>query len=371
MGSFVHDLNNRLSVIRSATELVSIELPEAHPSQTDLRTIRDVLAETTRLVGEFAATARSTPHDRGPIPLTDILKGLEPSLRRLAGRRVELVIDRCADPVQVAMSTAACEEAILQLTANAIEASPPGGKVRIGVSNTSESTVLLTIEDHGPGIDALLRDHLFEPFRTSKEPAIHPGLGLSTVRALVDHVGGRVTFDSCLAGGAIFRIEIPKAKEQRMTASHPPVQTNGAPLSLLVLDDEEPVRRLLVRLLVREGYSVVDSATLDQALERAKGMERLDVWVTDANVDGKDATFSVSKVRALHPTVAVVLVSGREPDNDRMEELAEQGVRFLQKPFTPAELREAIDTALRHGSATSAVVPLVSEGLVQTDRRAP
>jgi signal transduction histidine kinase/ActR/RegA family two-component response regulator len=371
LSSWNHDLNNRLSVIRSATELISLELPEAHPSQSDLRTIRDVLAETTRLISEFATNGRSSPTDRSPSALTDLLRGLEPSLRRLAGRRVEVILDLGLVPLQVTLSPSAIEEVVLQLAANAIEATSPGGKVRIAVSNASEATVLLTVEDHGPGIDAPLRDHLFEPFRTNKEPATHPGLGLATVQALVEHVGGRITYDSDPHGGAIFRIQLPKAKEQRMTASLPPVQTNGAPLSLLVLDDEEPVRRLLVRLLLREGYTVADAATLDEAIERAKGMERLDVWVTDANVDGKDATFSVAKIRAFHPTVAVVLVSGREPDADRMEELSQQGVRFLQKPFTPAELREAIDTALRHGSATSAVVPLASEALAHTDRRAP
>jgi signal transduction histidine kinase/ActR/RegA family two-component response regulator len=371
ISSLVHDLNNRLSVVRSAAELISLELPEGHPTQADLDTIRDVVEETSQLVGELAASGRTAQRERGPTPIVDLVKRLAPSLKRLSGRRVDFVFELSDEPLQVTLSPAATEEVILQLAANAIEATPQGGKVRIVVSPHSTETVLLTVEDHGRGIDSLLRAHLFEPFQTSKESTGHPGLGLLTVRALVEDVGGRIDLDSRSEAGAIFRVQLPKAKEQRMTASHPPIQTNGSPLNLLVLDDEEPVRRLLVRLLVREGYSVVDAATLDDAINRAKGMERLDVWVTDANVDGKDATFSVSKIRAIHPAAAVVLVSGREPDVDRMEELSQQGVRFLQKPFTPTELREAIDTALRHGSATSGVVPLASEALAHTDRRAP
>lgn len=125
---------------------------------------------------------------------------------------------------------------------------------------------------------------------------------------------------------------------------------------LLVLDDEASVRKLMVRILAREGYEIRETSTVDEAYDAATSLERLDVWVTDANVDGSDASLHVERFRAIHPQLAVVLVSGCDPEAERHAVLTQQGVIFLAKPFTPAQLREAVDLSLRRGSTTSAVV---------------
>lgn len=131
--------------------------------------------------------------------------------------------------------------------------------------------------------------------------------------------------------------------------------------NLLVLDDETSVRKLLVRLLARLGYEVHETSTVADALEMAQSLERLDVWVTDAHVEGEDASREVERFRRLHPHLAIVLVSGCEPEFERAAELDRQGVVFLAKPFSPAQLQESVDTALRHGVATSTVVPIAAE----------
>jgi DNA-binding response OmpR family regulator len=142
----------------------------------------------------------------------------------------------------------------------------------------------------------------------------------------------------------------------------PSAESPSSKPNLLVLDDEESVRKLLVRLLSRGGYQIHESATIDQAYAKASELDRLDVWVTDAHVEGGDATLEVERFRAIHPHLAVVLVSGCEPDPDRLTLLNQLGVMFVAKPFTPAQLNEAIGAALRHGSATSTVVPILTEG---------
>ncbi len=131
--------------------------------------------------------------------------------------------------------------------------------------------------------------------------------------------------------------------------------------NLLVLDDEASVRKLLVRLLARDGYAVHETATIADAFAVAQSLERLDVWVTDAHVDESDASREVERFRALHPHLAVVLVSGCDPDIDRAETLERLGVIFLAKPFSPAQLHDAVDVALRHGVASSTTVPLIAE----------
>jgi two-component system OmpR family response regulator/two-component system phosphate regulon response regulator OmpR len=130
------------------------------------------------------------------------------------------------------------------------------------------------------------------------------------------------------------------------------------------LDDETSVRKLLVRLLAREGYAIHETATLAEAYEVASSLERLDVWVTDAHVEDRDASREVERFRALNPHLAVVLVSGCEPDCDRADELNQLGVVFLAKPFTPVQLHEAVDVALRHGMAASTTVPLNADAAV-------
>lgn len=125
---------------------------------------------------------------------------------------------------------------------------------------------------------------------------------------------------------------------------------------LLVLDDEASVRKLIVRILARDGYEIHETSTIAEAHAAAQSLARLDVWVTDANVDGSDASLEVERFRALHPNLAVVLVSGCDPEADRHAILTQLGVIFLAKPFTPVQLREAVDLSLRRGSTTSAVV---------------
>jgi len=137
--------------------------------------------------------------------------------------------------------------------------------------------------------------------------------------------------------------------------------------NLLVLDDEISVRKLLVRLLTKLDYNVHETATIDEAYVVAHSVERLDVWVTDAHVENRDASLEVERFRELHPHLAVVLVSGCEPNCDRADILEELGVVFLAKPFSPADLIGAVDNALRHGLASSTTVPLnVALGAAQT-----
>jgi CheY-like chemotaxis protein len=134
------------------------------------------------------------------------------------------------------------------------------------------------------------------------------------------------------------------------------VQKDSMP-HLLVLDDEVSVRKLIVRILSRENdYIIHETSTVGQAYEAAQGLGRLDVWVTDANVDGSDATLEVQRFRTLHPQLAIVLVSGCEPEVDRRALLSDLGVIFLAKPFSPVQLRQAVDLAQRRGNSNSAVV---------------
>jgi CheY-like chemotaxis protein len=368
--SLVHDLNNLLFVVRSGTDLVAMALPDDHESQQDLKAIRDAANQATSLSAEMLALSKANPATDGPCLPVEVLPSMEPMLRRLVGRQTTLDLDFPTESALIGISPSDWQQLLLNLVLNASQAVGRGGKIRVAVSNGSQDTVVLTVEDNGSGIELESGRHLFEPFFTTKSSQGCAGLGLSTVKALVERAGGHIDVKSSPRTGTRVTVQLPTIKDSRMSADTPSVQPNGNAPKLLVLDDEEQVRRLMVRLLTREGYCILEAAALQEAIDKAKATDRLDVWVTDANVDGTDATTAVDAMRQLHPNVAIVLVSGREPDEDKMDILHQQGVTFLAKPFTPAELRQSIDQAYRHGLATSVVVPLASDSVSIAERQA-
>lgn len=357
--SITHDTNNLLSVIRGATDLVAFGLGDDHPAHDDLNAIREATSQLTELNRQLLAWSRSNQAAGEPMCVSEAVQLLKPALQRLVGRKIALTFDVDDIEEQTALSPQDFSQIVIQLVLNAKDATGADGKIRVAVSSGAKDTVLLVVEDNGIGITPTLKDRIFEPFFTTKAEHQHPGLGLSSVKALVERVGGSIKIASSLhESGTHISVYLPKAKDLSMTANDPTRFPQGTAPHLLVLDDEETVRRLLVRLLTRDGYDITEAATLPAALQKASCAKRLDVWVTDANVEGTDATTGVVAMRELHPNIAIVLISGREPDADRMEVLTAQGVRFLAKPFAPAELRAAIDEACQHGSATSAVVAL-------------
>jgi signal transduction histidine kinase/CheY-like chemotaxis protein len=367
-GSYVHDLNNLLFVVRSGTDLAALALPEDHETQSDLKAIRDAANQAATLSSEMLALSRPTNATESSCSPTETIRTIEKSLRRLTGRHITLDLDLSPESLIIGIPAIDWQQIVLNLVLNASQALGREGKIRIAVTNETTDTVLLTVEDNGPGIPSEYQQQLFEPFFTTNSTQGRVGLGLSTVKSIVESAGGRIEIETSSDSGTRIIVRLPKVKENRMSSNTPSVPPNGNDARLLVLDDEDQVRRLMVRLLTREGYHVDEAATLRSALEKAKETARLDVWVTDANVGGTDATSAISEMRRMHPNVAIVLVSGREPDDEQMEILQNEGVTFLAKPFTPAELRQSIDQAYRHGLATSTVVPLASESASLSDR---
>ena len=357
-GSLTHDLNNRLSVIRSGAELVSLALPQGHESQPDLLAISEATNDATALTSEILTLSRPLACSNGLTSVTAALEQLKPHLRRIADRQATLDLSLSPQELAVKMSALDLQQVVLQLATNAVEAVDRGGRIRIAVSAATDSTVRLLVEDNGHGIAPDITKRVFEPFFTTKKTATNRGLGLSTVQAVVERAQGRVDILRSDPSGTTVCVELPKAKEAKMTPTNEAYRDDRTTPQLLVLDDEEPVRRLLVRLLGREGYIISEASNLDEALTKARALDRLDVWVTDANVNGVDATTAIATMRQRHPSLAIVLVSGAEPDSKHMAQLTADGVRYLAKPFTPADLRKAIEEAYQQVSATSVVVPL-------------
>jgi two-component system cell cycle sensor histidine kinase/response regulator CckA len=368
--SYIHDLNNLLFVVRSGTDLVVLSLPEDHAVQPDLKSIRDATAQATAIASEMLTVSRTPAPTADFVSATETLQGMERIIRRILGRLTTLTLDLPTDSTEVDLDLVEFQQIVLNLVVNAAEAVKRDGKIVISVRNATQDFILLSVEDNGSGIEEEPIKNVFLPFFTTKSEHGCVGLGLSTVKSIVERVGGTIELSSHPETGTKVNVRLPKKKDSSMSADNPSGQPNGNAPTLLVLDDEEQVRRLMVRLLTRDGYNIVEAAELKDAIAKAKTTPRLDVWVTDANVDGTDATNYVTEMRELHPNVAIVLVSGREPEQDKMDELEKHGVTFLAKPFTPTELRQSIDQAYRRGLATSTVVSLSTDGNSVSERQA-
>jgi two-component system cell cycle sensor histidine kinase/response regulator CckA len=288
------------------------------------------------------------------VNLNAVILGLSEMLRRLLGDNIRLnnALDEnlgalCADPGQIG-------QVILNLALNARDAMTKGGILSIRTENIQVDDemgsrirglapgryISLTVSDSGIGMDLETQQHIFEPFYTTKPQGSGTGLGLATVFGVVEQSGGHIRFTSELNCGTTFWIDFPRV-EGSGTAHAPPKRAEilTGTETIMVVEDDELVRELVLVLLQRQGYKVLDVAQADQALAMCESYSsRIDLILTDllmpGEMDGRDLAEQVLKI---HPEIRVLLMSGYTTDA-MVVSGEKEGVPFLQKPFTQQEL---------------------------------
>ena len=308
------------------------------------------------------------------LDLNRVIQGVEEMLRRLIGEDVVLAIELTAEPAVVRVDAGQMEQVLVNLAVNARDAMPKGGRLTIrtsfvqdGVSRgTVEATapvgpmVLLSVADTGIGMDAHTQALAFEPFFTTKPAGIGTGLGLSTVHGIVHQSGGRVSISSALGEGTEFRILLP-----RVAQATPDDPRSVAPLAsfdgketVLVAEDQEPVRQIVRIWLERRGYRVLEAVDGRSGLEVAAAcVGGIDLLVTDVVMPNGSGSDLASSLRALQPDLPVIFVTGYTNDAVAQRGILEPGVRLLDKPLAEPVLlravREALDEARRARAGTA------------------
>ncbi len=343
-GSIAHDFNNLLSVMRTCTTLASEAIVAESPARAELDDVQEAISRGSGLTSQLLAFSRRDVVLPTRVEVGPLLRGAIGLARRLVGERVLVEVDVAHDVWAVHTGPSQLHQIVMNLAANARDAMPAGGTLRMSARNAPGSVVgdavLLCFTDTGSGIAAETQAHLFEPFFTTKAPGIGTGLGLATVLSVVKSLGGQIAVDSELGRGTEFRILIPRA-EVPIPAAVPRItkrRTSRIEPTVLVVDDDADVRSLMVRLLSQEGLQVISTGSAEGALAMAITLPELPVLVTDVSLPGKDGLWLAHRLLEQFPSMHVVLVSGFAPDPLATARLIGQGARFVQKPFTPGAL---------------------------------
>ncbi len=370
-GGIAHDFNNVLQVIINASEFLLASHKPTDPSFPDIMQIKTNAYRAASLVRQLLAFSRRQTLRPETLQLTDVLSDLQMMLKRAVGDKVALDMRHGRDLWPVKADLGQLEQVVVNLCVNARDAMPDGGKVGLRTRNVpagevpglgleqmpAADYVLLEVEDTGSGIAPEHLDKIFEPFFTTKEVGKGTGLGLSMVYGIVKQTGGFVYCDSTVGKGTTFRIFLPRhvatAEEEAAqraaaepVAKKPAADHTGAGTVLLV-EDEDAVRALNARMLAAKGYTVLEAASGQEALDlfEAEG-GRVDLVVSDVVMPEMDGPTMLGHLRQNNPDVKVIFVSGYAEEAFRKNLPEGEHFHFLPKPFTMKQLIEAVKSAM-------------------------
>jgi PAS domain S-box-containing protein len=347
-GGIAHDFNNLLTAIAGYSEFLIGGLEDERLRQ-HAEEIKRAAARAAALTGQLLAFSRRQVLQPRVLDLNTVVSDMDMMLRRLIGEDVELVTRLepqlhavRADPTQV-------EQVIVNLVVNARDAMPGGGALTIETANDETdhgSFVELTLTDTGLGMTDEQRQWLFDPFFTTKEGGT--GLGLATVYGIVEQSGGTIEVDSAPGLGTSFRIRLPRADEPPEPVLSDAVTVAPGPgtETVLLVEDETVVRQLVAEILTARGYTVLQAGDGPSALEvlrRHRG--RVDLLLTDVVMPGMSGRDVAQSVTALRAGLRVLYMSGYT-DAALPPDVLEDGVSFLQKPFSADDLARKVRTLL-------------------------
>jgi PAS domain S-box-containing protein len=361
-GGVAHDFNNLLTVVESTAELLLEDLPAESRMREDLTVIQSASREAAALTRQLLAFSRR----QVLAPLVLNLNGFIPETRkmlaRLLGARVTIRAVLASDLGQVKLDPGQIQQILVNLAVNARDAMPNGGTITIETENRLVSSsapgateaeepgdyVVLRVTDTGVGMDAATRARIFEPFFTTKERGKGTGLGLATVYGIVQQSGGHIRVRSAPGEGSSFEVCLPRvwAQADSLRVAEGSVHSRGAE-SVLIAEDDDAVRRLLVRCLRLQGYLVLEAADGTEAMRLAAAHSgTLSLLLTDIVMPGVSGPEIARRIREERPTLAVLYVSGYVEDDAVRDALAESGDTILPKPFGPHELAQAVRITL-------------------------
>ena len=362
-GGVAHDFNNILTAILGLSELSILTLPKENPLRADLEEIRAAGLRAANLTQQLLAFSRRQVTSPRLIELDATVAGLAKMLRRIIGEHVELVIEPGAAGTIIKADPGQIEQLVMNLSVNARDAMPKGGTItiRTGVEDLGAEAaadagvpagryVNMSVQDTGAGMSLETQNRLFEPFFTTKEKGKGTGLGLSTCYGVVKQSGGAIRCVSAPGAGTTFRVLLPSTtgKPSAGSAAAPSQLPHGGETILLV-EDEEAVRRLTSRILRGLGYAVLEAADGEQGLalleNDQKGAVRL--LLTDMVMPKMSGWDLAERAGAVRPGISVLFVSGYTDDTfDGMCALDDR-TDILAKPFTAevlaARVRRALD----------------------------
>ncbi len=361
-GGIAHDFNNLLTVIINTAELAAMELREGDLLREELATIRDAGARAAALTKQLLAFSRTQVLEPANVNLNTVVVNTEALLRRVIGEDIDLSISLAKDLASVKVDPGQIEQVILNLAINSRDAMPNGGKLTFETRNVTLDEayakihaavqpgpyVMLAISDTGIGMDEATQRKMFEPFFTTKGPGKGTGLGLATAYGIITQSGGNISVHSEVGQGTTMTIYLPRI--EGVARARPAAQTKTAARgieTILVVEDEPAIRRMVQRVLAVAGYTVLTAASGEEALrlfERQNGPIHL--MMTDLVMPGMSGQELSKRIAVSHPETKILYTSGYTDDAAMNRGTRGESVHFIGKPYAMTALTGKVRAVL-------------------------
>jgi PAS domain S-box-containing protein len=347
-GGVAHDFNNLLTVISGYSGLLETQLKPQDKTFSYVAEIKRAADRAAGLTRQLLTFSRKQLIRPKPLDLNVLVGEMHEILERLVGEDVEVTIAAAPSLGMVKADHDQMSQILLNLTANARDAMPQGGELIIRTDNVEPNEVLLAVSDTGTGIEESIREHIFEPFFTTKEKGRGTGLGLSTVYGIVQQNEGRIDVKSAPGEGTTFSVYLPRIDEPLppVEEAQPSVTIRGTE-TVLVVEDHDDVRQMIIASLEACGYKVLQAANGRAAIELAgQHPGIIDLLVTDVIMPGMTGRELADGLALLRPDMKVLFISGYSGEVIAHRGVLDAGVNYLPKPFTPAILAAKVKEVL-------------------------
>jgi two-component system cell cycle sensor histidine kinase/response regulator CckA len=349
-GGVAHDFNNILTAITGYCELLLTKQDLQDPVRHDVKHILAAAEQAASLTRQLLAFSRKQVLQPQRLDLNQVVDNLDKMLRRIIGEDIELVTVLGPELGTVMADPGQIEQVIMNLAVNARDAMPQGGKLTIETANADLDEaysqrrvevqpgpyVMLAVSDTGVGLDQESQARIFEPFFTTKELGKGTGLGLSTVYGIIKQSGGHIWVYSEPGDGTTFKIYLPRleAPGESAEVSQAPGKCEWGSETILLVEDEELVRRVTARILARHGYNVLESASGCEALAVSREHPGpIHLMLTDAVMPGMSGQELAEKVKSQRPEMKVLYMSGYTENAIVHHGVLDPEIAFIQKPF--------------------------------------
>jgi hypothetical protein len=368
-GGIAHDFNNLLTIINGYSHILLNAIPKDNPNHSAVEQIMKAGERAATLTGQLLSFSRRQVLQPKILNLNELLGGLDSMLRRLIGEDIDLRIAPGHDLGLVSADPGQMEQVVVNLAVNARDAMPHGGILTIQTQNVELDEnyarthvnikpgkyVALVVSDNGAGMDAQTRAHLFEPFFTTKERGKGTGLGLTTVFGIVKQSGGGVDVYSEPGHGTSVNVYLPRSDRPATgETKSPAAESSRGSETILLVEDEEPVRNLVRDTLQREGYTVLDAPNAADARRMGRTYKGpIHLLIADVVMPkegGRDLAHSLAPQR---PSMKVLFMSGYTDLAVVSSGLLNSEAAFIQKPFTPAALSAKVREILEENGHNS------------------
>jgi PAS domain S-box-containing protein len=363
-GGIAHDFNNILSAIIANSSLINLNLKEDDQNREYVDQILSLSERATSLTKGLLAFSRKQIIALKPIRVNDVISSSEKILSRLIGEDIELSVKLSNDDLVIMADSVQMEQVLMNLVTNARDAMPDGGVLTIKTDSMEMDNeyieaqgygepgayAAISITDSGFGMNEETKDRIFEPFFTSKDLGRGTGLGLSTIYGIVKQLNGYINVESELGRGTSFKIYFPLTDRKVVDTKREDyaITIESCTETILLAEDEEPVRKSLKAILETFGYTVIVAVDGEDAVDQfIKHKDDIDLLLFDVimpNMSGKEAYDEIKKIR---PDIKAIFASGYTEDVIHKKGVLEEGINFMYKPATPGQLFREIKRVLR------------------------